>query len=48
MNARQKRQELSQVKSSSRGLEEGYQYGLAMIVLSTVLPILWFKRRGWL
>ena len=26
----------------------GYQYGLAMIVLSTVLPILWFKLRGWL
>jgi magnesium transporter len=26
----------------------GYQYGLAMIVLSTILPILWFKWRGWL
>jgi magnesium transporter len=26
----------------------GYQFGLAMIVLSTVLPILWFKWRGWL
>jgi magnesium transporter len=26
----------------------GYQYGLALIVLSTVLPILWFKWRGWL
>jgi magnesium transporter len=25
----------------------GYQYGLAMIVLSTVLPIVWFKWRGW-
>jgi magnesium transporter len=25
----------------------GYQWGLALIVLSTVLPILWFKRRGW-
>jgi magnesium transporter len=26
----------------------GYQFGLAMIVLSTILPILWFKWRGWL
>ena len=26
----------------------GYQYGLAVIALSTVLPILWFKWRGWL
>jgi magnesium transporter len=26
----------------------GYQYGLAVIVLSTILPILWFKWRGWL
>jgi magnesium transporter len=26
----------------------GYQFGLALIVLSTILPILWFKRRGWL
>src|SRR5258708_22426483 len=25
----------------------GYQYGLALIVLSTVLPIVWFKWRGW-
>jgi magnesium transporter len=25
----------------------GYQYGLALIVLSTVLPILWFKWRRW-
>jgi magnesium transporter len=25
----------------------GYQFGLAMIVLSTILPILWFKWRGW-
>jgi magnesium transporter len=25
----------------------GYQWGLALIVLSTVLPILWFKWRGW-
>jgi magnesium transporter len=26
----------------------GYQFGLAMIVLSTILPLLWFKWRGWL
>jgi magnesium transporter len=26
----------------------GYQWGLALIALSTVLPILWFKWRGWL
>jgi magnesium transporter len=26
----------------------GYQFGLAMIVLSTIIPILWFKWRGWL
>jgi magnesium transporter len=26
----------------------GYQYGLALIVLSTLVPILWFKWRGWL
>ena len=25
----------------------GYYYGLAMIVISAVLPILWFKWRGW-
>jgi len=25
----------------------GYQYGLALILLSTILPILWFKWRGW-
>jgi len=25
----------------------GYPYGLALIALSTILPILWFKRRGW-
>lgn len=25
----------------------GYQYGLALIAVSTVLPILWFKWRGW-
>jgi magnesium transporter len=26
----------------------GYQFGLALIVLSAILPILWFKWRGWL
>jgi len=26
----------------------GYQFGLALIALSTILPILWFKWRGWL
>jgi magnesium transporter len=26
----------------------GYQFGLALIALSTILPILWFRRRGWL
>ena len=25
----------------------GYQYGLALIAVSTLLPILWFKWRGW-
>ncbi|HWA29679.1 MAG TPA: magnesium transporter CorA family protein [Rhizomicrobium sp.] len=25
----------------------GYEWGLFLIVLSTVLPILWFKMRGW-
>src|SRR5205823_1309505 len=25
----------------------GYEYGLAMIGLSAVLPLLWFKWRGW-
>lgn len=25
----------------------GYQWGLFLIVLSTVIPILWFKHRGW-
>jgi magnesium transporter len=25
----------------------GYQYGLAMIVVSTVIPLVWFKIRGW-
>jgi magnesium transporter len=26
----------------------GYQYGLTMIALSIILPILWFRWRGWL
>lgn len=26
----------------------GYPYGLALIVVSAVLPILWFKWRGWI
>lgn len=25
----------------------GYPYGLGLIALSTLLPIVWFKRRGW-
>ena len=25
----------------------GYEFGLALIVLSAILPVLWFKRRGW-
>ncbi|HEX4024688.1 MAG TPA: magnesium transporter CorA family protein [Steroidobacteraceae bacterium] len=25
----------------------GYAYGLGLIALSTLVPILWFKRRGW-
>ncbi len=25
----------------------GYPYGLALIALSTLIPIIWFKRRGW-
>jgi len=25
----------------------GYPYGLGLIALSTLIPILWFKRRGW-
>lgn len=25
----------------------GYPYGLGLIALSTLLPIIWFKRRGW-
>ncbi|MDR3512450.1 MAG: magnesium transporter CorA family protein [Caulobacteraceae bacterium] len=26
----------------------GYQYGIAAIVASTILPLLWFKWRGWM
>lgn len=29
------------------GWRWGYAYGLSLIALSTLLPILWFKRRGW-
>ena len=25
----------------------GYPYGLALIFVSTLVPIIWFKRRGW-
>jgi magnesium transporter len=25
----------------------GYPYGLALILISTLVPIIWFKRRGW-
>jgi magnesium transporter len=25
----------------------GYEFGLALIFLSTVLPVIWFKWRGW-
>jgi magnesium transporter len=28
--------------------EWGYQWGLGLIALSIILPILWFRRRGWL
>jgi magnesium transporter len=26
----------------------GYPYGLTVIVLSAVIPLVWFKMRGWL
>jgi magnesium transporter len=29
------------------GWHWGYAYGLTLIALSTLVPILWFKRRGW-
>jgi magnesium transporter len=25
----------------------GYQWGLGLILISTILPIAWFKWRGW-
>jgi magnesium transporter len=25
----------------------GYQWGLLLIILSTIIPIAWFKWRGW-
>ena len=28
--------------------EYGYFYGLTVIVLSGVLPLWWFKRKGWI
>ena len=28
--------------------EYGYAYGLAVILLSAVLPLIWFKNRGWI
>jgi len=30
------------------GWNYGYPYGLTMIVLSAVIPLIWFKLRGWL
>jgi len=29
------------------GWRYGYQFGITVIVLSTILPLLWFKWRGW-
>jgi magnesium transporter len=26
----------------------GYQFGIGIIVASTILPLLWFKWRGWM
>ena len=28
--------------------EYGYLYGIVMIVLSGVIPLLWFRKRGWI
>ena len=28
--------------------KDGYFYGLGVIVLSAILPLVWFKRRGWI
>ena len=25
----------------------GYEWGLGLILLSALIPIIWFKRRGW-
>jgi magnesium transporter len=25
----------------------GYPFGLAVIVVSAIVPLIWFKRRGW-
>jgi magnesium transporter len=30
------------------GWAYGYQYGIGAILLSTIIPLLWFKWRGWL
>jgi magnesium transporter len=30
------------------GWAYGYQFGIGMILLSTIIPLLWFKWRGWL
>jgi magnesium transporter len=30
------------------GWAHGYEFGIAMIVLSTVVPLAWFKWRGWM
>ena len=30
------------------GWAYGYQFGIGVIVVSTILPLLWFKWRGWL
>ncbi len=30
------------------GWAYGYQFGIGVIVVSTILPLLWFKWRGWM